>query len=137
MGIVRHNFLHNHDCLAQSTQHEHVVVDRSDWEKARRILLMADSEEEARTKLVEQCKNRSYEFCVYLDEGTIVTDEVIESILSSGCEDGTVVTSGSRAWVRFSREAESLEEAIRTAIANVSKAGCIVTHAEVYVDGLI
>jgi hypothetical protein len=38
--------------------------------------------------------------------------------------------------VDFDREANSLEEAIRSAIANVQAAGCIVTHAEIEAESL-
>jgi DNA-dependent RNA polymerase auxiliary subunit epsilon len=123
MMIERQNFLHNHDHLQQNPAHEHVVVDRSDWEKARKIFFSAESQEDARAKLAEQTK--SFEFIVVLIDGTVITDEIAGQIYQA-CDDCLITTSGSRAWLRFTREAETLEQAINSAVADIHKAKCVI-----------
>jgi hypothetical protein len=38
MPTLRTNFLHAHDHTPPNEDHEHVIVDRADWEEAMRIL---------------------------------------------------------------------------------------------------
>ena len=128
--LVRKNFLHSHDSLQQSEGHEHVVIDRADWEMARRIFFFAESEEDARTQLNYKLR-KVYEFCVILDAGTVVDDALSDRLYECGCEDGTVAAHGDRISIRFSRQAESLEDAIHSAVADVRKAGCVVKVVEV------
>jgi hypothetical protein len=73
-----------------------------------------------------------YEFTAILSNRTEMTDELAESLHAAGCDDGTPCSSGGSAYVCFSREAESLEAAIRSAVADIQKAGCAV--AEVKID---
>ena len=103
------------------------MVDRTDWELARRIFLFAESEEEVRRRaeLVGLSRPKTYEFCVVLGDNTI-DEEVAEALLLSGCDDGAIVRRGLCTHIRFSREAESLEEAMRSAIADIHKAKCVV-----------
>ncbi|MFA5767204.1 MAG: hypothetical protein WC919_04740 [Candidatus Paceibacterota bacterium] len=124
MLAPRANFLHSHNHLRQNPDHEHVVVDRADWEKARRILLTTGTIEEANRKLAQLEEYKSYDFCVVLDDGTVITNEIVGALLAAGCDDGTIASSGTRTWVRFTREAESLEVAIKSAVDDVRKANC-------------
>ena len=131
MPLERRNFLHNHDHLQQSEGHGHVVVDRADWEVARRIFYSAGSEEDARAKLEEKLQEPlvAYEFCVVLSDD--INDDMAEKLISSGCGDGTVVWRDGRTHVRFSRESRSLEKAILSAVTDVQNAGCKVDHVKI------
>jgi hypothetical protein len=116
--MQRINFLHNHDSLQQSPDHEHVVVDRVDWEEARRIF---------------SSKQKTFDFIVCLDSGTNMK-LIADPLMEAGCGDGTIASCGDRVWIRFSREAESLEQAIKSAVADVRSAKCCtVTRVEIEV----
>jgi hypothetical protein len=58
---------------------------------------------------------KTYEFIVTLAEGTEHTDELAEALYEAGCDDGSVWSSGGRVQIGFTRRAESLEPAIRSA----------------------
>jgi hypothetical protein len=67
----------------------------------------------------------TYEFTLVLaDEITTDTADAIYAI----CDDATSSRSNGVEYVAFDRQAESLESAIRSAVADVQKAGCIVKH---------
>lgn len=65
-----------------------------------------------------------YRFEVTLADCQEISDDLAEALVVAGCDDGTPATSAGTARLGFSREAESLEAAIRLAIADVQKAGC-------------
>lgn len=71
-----------------------------------------------------------FEFQVILAGVTTMSDELADSLFRAGCDDGTPFSSQGIAAVGFSREAETLEEAVRSAIADVNKAGFAVSRAE-------
>lgn len=52
-----------------------------------------------------------------------------EALYAAGCDDGTPFSSQGVAAIGFSHEANSLEEAIRSAIVNVNQAGFVVSRA--------
>lgn len=66
---------------------------------------------------------KTYEFIVTLAAGTEHTDELVEALFEAGCDDGSVWSSGGRVQIGFSRESESLEAAIRSAVGDIQKAG--------------
>jgi hypothetical protein len=74
---------------------------------------------------------RAYEFFdVVLKGVTEVTDEQADALFDAGCDDGTPASCDGLAWVHFDREAPSLEDAIRTAIAQIQSAGLRVAKVE-------
>ena len=77
---------------------------------------------------------KTYEFSLLLTESE-VTDEDCNALYEAGCDDGTVVTRNGRTYIAFDREAESLEEAIRSATAQVMAAGFEVARVEM--DALV
>ncbi|HUT10809.1 MAG TPA: hypothetical protein VMY42_09955 [Thermoguttaceae bacterium] len=77
---------------------------------------------------------KTYEFMLILT-ATEVTDQDCDALYEAGCDDGTVVTRGGVTYVAFDREAESLEAAIRSATADVRKAGFEVARVEM--DALV
>lgn len=77
---------------------------------------------------------QTYEFTVILTGVEEVDDDLADALYAAGCDDGTPHSSGGVAGVAFDRDAESLEAAIRSAIANVQSAGCIVERVEIEAD---
>jgi hypothetical protein len=66
----------------------------------------------------------TYTFTVILGDQTEMTEELAETLVAAGCDDGLAGSTGGEAAVIFDREAESLEQAVRSAISDVQKAGC-------------
>jgi hypothetical protein len=54
-----------------------------------------------------------------------------EALFEAGCDDGTPCSSDGLAWIGFHREAESLESAIRSAVADGQKAGVTVARVQI------
>jgi len=64
-----------------------------------------------------------------------LSDDDCDALYEAGCDDGTVVTREGVTYIAFDREAESLEEAIRTATADVRAGGFEVVRVEM--DALV
>ena len=64
-----------------------------------------------------------FEFQVILDGISEITDEVSDALYNAGCDDGTPFSSEGVAAVGFTREASSLDQAVRSAVADIEKAG--------------
>jgi hypothetical protein len=73
---------------------------------------------------------KTYEFRLVLADVAEVTDQHAEALFEAGCDDGTVASSGGVAFVEFSRQAASLEEAINSAVADIARAGLRATRVE-------
>lgn len=73
---------------------------------------------------------KTYEFDVFLQGIAEVTDDRADALFAAGCEDGAPAWRDGAAWVHFDREAPSLEEAIRSAVAQVRSAGFTVAKVE-------
>jgi hypothetical protein len=72
----------------------------------------------------------TYEFQLILGNITSMSDEIADALFDAGCDDGTPFSGQGTAAIGFSRESESIEQAIRSAIADVNKAGYIVARVE-------
>jgi len=72
-----------------------------------------------------------YEFTVVLGGQDVMTTDMAEALYVGGCDDGHPWSSEGVAAVTFDREADSLESAIRSAVADVQKAGYTVHHLEI------
>jgi hypothetical protein len=72
-----------------------------------------------------------YQFKVVLKIVSELTDDDGDALFEAGCNDGTIVSRDGNAFVRFSRESDSLEDAITSAAGDVRKAGFHVAHVEV------
>ncbi len=77
---------------------------------------------------------KTYEFSLVLTVSQ-VTDDDCDALYEAGCDDGTVVTRDGVTHIAFDREAESLEEAIRSATTQVRGAGFEVARVEM--DALV
>ena len=75
-----------------------------------------------------------YDFVVVLKGLDIIDDDLAETLYEAGCDDGSPFSSAGVAGVGFSREADCLESAIRSAVADVQKAGCTVQRIEIESD---
>lgn len=73
---------------------------------------------------------KSYEFDIILKDVGEVTDEQADALFAAGCDDATPACCDGRAWAHFDREAASLEDAIRSAVAQVQTAGFTVARVE-------
>ena len=80
---------------------------------------------------------KTYEFVVTLAKGVQHSDDLVEALFEAGCDDGSVWSHGDVVQIGFSREAESLEAAIRSAIGDVQKAGVRVAEVTMEADALL
>lgn len=72
-----------------------------------------------------------YEFTVVLSGSPELSDDVAEALFAAGCDDGTPGTCNGVFSIDFHREADTLEQAIRSVIANVQSAGYEVERIEI------
>jgi hypothetical protein len=76
----------------------------------------------------------NYEFSLILKEGTEITEELADQLFEAGCDDSTPGTFCGTPYISFHREADSLESAIRSAVADVQKTGCVVERVQIEHD---
>jgi len=77
-----------------------------------------------------------YDFTLVLSKPTELTDQLVEHLYDVGCDDGSPSSRAGVVMVTLHREAESLEQAIRSGIADVQKAGCQVGRVEILPEDL-
>ena len=77
-----------------------------------------------------------YRFTVILAGLGEISDDLAEALFEAGCDDGSPWSSEGVAAVAFDREAESFEHAVRSAIADVQKAGCRVAWVKIEPEDL-
>jgi hypothetical protein len=77
---------------------------------------------------------KCYDFIVILRGLDVIDDDLVDKLFDAGCDDGSPFSSCGIAGIGFSREAESLESAIRSAVADVQKAGCTVERVQIESD---
>ena len=77
-----------------------------------------------------------YDFTLVLSKPTELTDQLVEDLYDAGCDDGSPSSRAGVVMVTLHREAESLEQAIRSGIADVQKAGCQVGRVEIDAEDL-
>ena len=84
---------------------------------------------EARTK--GNRMKRKKDLCVLrgIDRPSLCNEDC-EALYEAGCDDGTIVTRNRVTFIAFDRKADSLEEAIRSATADVRAAGFDVERVE-------
>lgn len=74
-----------------------------------------------------------WRFALRLKNVEVMTEELTDALFVSGCNDGSPWSSERQAFVGFDREADSLEDAIRSAVSDVRRAGCDVDKIEMEV----
>jgi hypothetical protein len=77
-----------------------------------------------------------YEFTLILKGSPDLTEEMADALYEAGCDDGTPGTCDGVFSIDFHREADSLESALRSAIANVKSAGYDVARVEIEADAM-
>jgi hypothetical protein len=60
-----------------------------------------------------------------------MTEELGNALYEANCDDGALGVSNGVPFVYFHREGSDLESAIRSAVADVQKAGCVVDCAKI------
>jgi hypothetical protein len=80
---------------------------------------------------------RTYEFDVILKDLSEVSDEQADRLFAAGCDEGSPASCDGVAWIHFDKEATSLEEAIRSAVAQIQTAGFQVSKVELDVDAAV
>jgi hypothetical protein len=78
-----------------------------------------------------------YEFTLILRGSLELTEDIADELYAAGCDDGTPGTCEGVFSIDFHREAESLEQAIRSAIGNVKTAGYQVDHVEIPAEAML
>ena len=63
-----------------------------------------------------------YDFTLILFGITDFTDDQVDSLFDAGCDDATVAQRSGRVYMTFSRDAQSMTEAIISAIVDIRKA---------------
>jgi hypothetical protein len=66
-----------------------------------------------------------------------MTEALGNAVYEAGCDDGTLGVSNGETFVLLHREAKDLESAIRSAVADVQKAGCVVDCVKIERDSPI
>jgi hypothetical protein len=87
--------------------------------------------------LIKDSFMTEFEFTVILAGVSEITEELADALFEAGCDDATPSSSGGVTRVAFDREARSLEDAIRSAIANVQAAGCTVARVEIDAEAAV
>ena len=77
-----------------------------------------------------------YSFTIVLKDSPELTDELADKLFAAGCDDGTPGMCCGATIVDFHREADSLEAAIRQAVADISAAGCVAARVEIDAQAL-
>lgn len=77
-----------------------------------------------------------YEFTLILEESLELTEDIADELFEAGCDDGTPGTCNGVFSIDFRREANSFEEAIRSAIADVKSAGHKVARVEIEAEAV-
>jgi hypothetical protein len=78
-----------------------------------------------------------YDFTLILKGSLELTEELADALFAAGCDDATPGTCNSVFSIDFHRESNSLEEAIKSAIANVRSAGCEVERVEIEAEAAV
>jgi hypothetical protein len=74
-------------------------------------------------------RKKPYVFSLVLTVSALSAEEC-DALHEAGCDDGTIVTRNKVTFIAFDRKAASLEQAIRSATADVRAAGFEVKRVE-------
>jgi hypothetical protein len=73
----------------------------------------------------------TYAFTLRLADVDVITPEMAEALFEAGCDDSTAGSRDGVVSVHFDREADSLGDAIGSAVNDVTRAGFWVSRVEV------
>ncbi len=80
---------------------------------------------------------QQYDFTLIFSETLELTSDLVDALFAAGCDDGTPGTSNGVFFVDFHREAGTLEDAIRSAIEDVRRAGHTVVRVEMEAEAVV
>lgn len=72
-----------------------------------------------------------WRFTIRLKDTDALSDDQMEALFANGCTDAVPASSCGEAWIDFDREANTLEEAMRSAVHDVRQNGLKVARVEV------
>jgi hypothetical protein len=78
---------------------------------------------------------KTYSFIITVAGTYELTDDIANALYEAGCDDGGGGTCDGVLTIEFDREAESLGDAIGSAIKNVQAAGYAVARVDVETEG--
>lgn len=78
-----------------------------------------------------------WDFTVYLKNLPEFDDQQADRLYEAGCSDGVLASGNGVSHISFAREATSLQEAIRSAIANIRSVGLDVARVEIDAPDLV
>lgn len=74
---------------------------------------------------------KTYGFTLTIKGHHVCSEEMADAIYAAGGDDSTVCSSGGVVTVAFDRRADSLDEAITSAVKTLAAAGYQVSHIEI------
>jgi len=77
-----------------------------------------------------------FDFTVVPAPDTDLSDELTETLFEAGCDDCTPMVSNGIPLICFHREAANIHEAIRSAVADVQRAGCRVSRVLIEAEAI-
>lgn len=86
--------------------------------------------------MLTQATRGTHQFTLTLAKISDPTDELQGAILKAGCDDASLWSEEEAVYLDFSRESESLGDAIGSAIKDVERAGYAVARVEVDIPGV-
>ena len=78
----------------------------------------------------------TFGFTLILSDHEVITDDMADALFEAGCDDASCHSGDGIVGVDFDREAPTLEAAIRSAVADVKRAGFKVHHIEMEPEAL-
>ena len=72
-----------------------------------------------------------WRFTLHLRGVDVMTEELANRIYEAGCDDSSPSSSNGRVEICFDRESATLQEAIRSAVTDVGKAGLTIDRVEI------
>lgn len=80
---------------------------------------------------MSQVATRVHDFTVTLSGISELTAEVADRLYEAGCDDASPYSEGPTVHLTFHREAESIGDAVGSAMKDVGRAGYRVAHVEI------
>lgn len=78
-----------------------------------------------------------YDFTLIIKETNEFTESVADILYKAGCDDGTLSTCNGILAIDFHRESATMDQAIRSAIQDVTSTGLTVKNIDVSVESIM
>jgi len=78
----------------------------------------------------ERMSSQHFEFTLIVGDVPNLPDALVDALYEAGCDDALVCHGDSELEIEFARETETLDAAVRSAIANVESTGLKVQRVE-------